>query len=93
MMDSSKKWKIEEGVVVEDKIYEFVKTCNYEHAAHSFILDLGDPCWKSGFTPSQLKQIEEENVVPLEKLPTCLKEFFKKFKKVVCIYFCYDYIT
>ncbi|KAI7860141.1 hypothetical protein BDC45DRAFT_564145 [Circinella umbellata] len=41
-MDPHKKWEIEPGVSVEDRIYEYGKTQNHEHASHSFILDLGD---------------------------------------------------
>ncbi|KAI7860142.1 hypothetical protein BDC45DRAFT_601598 [Circinella umbellata] len=41
-MDPHKKWEIEPGVSVEDRIYEYGKTENHEHASHSFILDLDD---------------------------------------------------
>ncbi|KAI9490707.1 hypothetical protein BDB00DRAFT_836427 [Zychaea mexicana] len=83
-MVPERKWLID-GIYVEDVIYKFAKTQLYEHAAHSFILDLGDPCWKTVFTTSQLQAIEQQNALPVPALPEHLNDFFSRFKELTDI--------
>ncbi|KAG2220528.1 hypothetical protein INT45_000939 [Circinella minor] len=80
-MDPHKRWEIEPGVFVEDRMYEYRKSQNHEHASHSFILDLGDVCWKTVFTDAQLKKLEETNVPPLAQPPQAMKKIIEKVQK------------
>ncbi|KAI8149326.1 hypothetical protein BJV82DRAFT_662627 [Fennellomyces sp. T-0311] len=56
-MKDTEKWELPSGLKVEDVMYKFGLTCGTEHAAHSFIIDLSDPIWKTLF---QHKQDREE---------------------------------
>ncbi|KAG2227171.1 hypothetical protein INT45_003901 [Circinella minor] len=80
-MDNDSKWKLGD-VFVEDIIYEYAKGLKYEHAAHSFILNLADKRWQKVFTQAQLREIENKSFVPLPTLPQELTDFFNKFKNV-----------
>ncbi|KAI7852142.1 hypothetical protein BDC45DRAFT_607635 [Circinella umbellata] len=43
-LDDDKKWCLDDGTRVEDVIYAYGEKCDYEHLAHSFILDTEDKC-------------------------------------------------
>ncbi|KAL0086166.1 hypothetical protein F4703DRAFT_1578780 [Phycomyces blakesleeanus] len=81
-MDPQKKWKISEGVVVEDKMYKFGLSCTYEHPVHSFILDVDDPCWISVFSAKELNIIKASGKASMPPLSDGLKEFFQKFSEL-----------
>jgi hypothetical protein len=40
LFDESRKWKLKNGMYVEDVFHEFGLKSNNEHAAHSFIIIL-----------------------------------------------------
>ncbi|KAI9250988.1 hypothetical protein BDA99DRAFT_522365 [Phascolomyces articulosus] len=50
-MNDEKKWDLGDGIFVEDLMYKY-SSCDFEHLAHSFILDVRDSCWKKIFTPT-----------------------------------------
>ncbi|KAG2225877.1 hypothetical protein INT45_006573 [Circinella minor] len=60
-MNDDNKWELRKEnnkrIFVEDIMYEFGMKCEYEHAVHSFILDLNDTCWNSYFTIEEKKAL------------------------------------
>ncbi|KAF7732730.1 hypothetical protein EC973_000001 [Apophysomyces ossiformis] len=78
-LDPARKWKLGSGIFVEDKMLEFARTCQYEHPAHSLILDLDDPCWGTVFNKEELKMLRAENPKELPTLAEDLERFLDKF--------------
>ncbi|KAG2220000.1 hypothetical protein INT45_001899 [Circinella minor] len=74
------KWQLPTGKIVEDTMHEFVKQCIYEHSSHSVILDVMDSCWRTYFTPDEMKEIRNYHKPQLKPLPVELKEYLDKFR-------------
>ncbi|KAI7852656.1 hypothetical protein BDC45DRAFT_184504 [Circinella umbellata] len=53
-----KKWTLPSGVIVEDKMVDYCRQLDYEHAGHSFILDINDDCWETVFESEDLQYIK-----------------------------------
>ncbi|OBZ81111.1 hypothetical protein A0J61_10840 [Choanephora cucurbitarum] len=57
-MQDDSKWKLKDGTLVEDILYNYAIELDYErYAAHSFIIDLEDEDLKTRFTETQWKEI------------------------------------
>ncbi|KAI7855137.1 hypothetical protein BDC45DRAFT_534824 [Circinella umbellata] len=72
----------------EEYTLSFEAMDDEKNLAHSFILDVHDPCWKKIFTPTQFKTIETEGnpafssySVECKKMFSSLSNVVKSFKK------------
>ncbi|KAI7849966.1 hypothetical protein BDC45DRAFT_573466 [Circinella umbellata] len=85
-LKNEKKWDLGNGVFVEDLMYEYGSNCDFEHLAHSFILDIHDPCWKNVFTCAQLKVIASHGNPALMDYDLSCKELFSSLSKVMKLF-------
>ncbi|KAI8140066.1 hypothetical protein BJV82DRAFT_716173 [Fennellomyces sp. T-0311] len=67
---------------VEDKVSEFARKCNHEHACHALIVDVNDPSWISGryFTQEESEEIASYNLEPMPTLPTEVTQHLQSFQ-------------
>ncbi|CAG8579004.1 568_t:CDS:10 [Paraglomus brasilianum] len=80
-MDDKYKWKLESGRRVEDVLYEFGCSRQFEHLAHSFTIDLDDRQMKSLFKDEEWKEILETNVKDDPTLDDDLERCINAFAK------------
>ncbi|KAG2226969.1 hypothetical protein INT45_006376 [Circinella minor] len=77
------KWCLKDGVKVEDVMYRYGASCDYEHAAHSFILNVDDPCWQTCFSPLQLEEIKMTKEEAMATYGDDCKKMFGKLYSTV----------
>ncbi|KAI9276802.1 hypothetical protein BDA99DRAFT_531900 [Phascolomyces articulosus] len=82
-LNDKKKWCLGDNVSVEDLIYQYGLICEYEHAAHSFILDEDDTYWKDVFTPEQLDIVKSTGETELPDYDSSCKEIFTSLSNTV----------
>ncbi|KAI9018724.1 hypothetical protein CLU79DRAFT_847064 [Phycomyces nitens] len=69
-LDRSNMWTLSTGTVVELKMEEFSKTCNFDHPSHSLILDPDDTLtWDGTFTRQELDEIRSFKAPAFEIVP------------------------
>ncbi|CAG8587582.1 2774_t:CDS:2 [Diversispora eburnea] len=56
------KLKLSTGKIVEDVLFEFAKDMDYEHHAHSYIVDFDDEDIKALFTDSEWKELTKDRI-------------------------------
>ncbi|CAG8754318.1 26524_t:CDS:2, partial [Gigaspora margarita] len=82
LMDKNKMWKLSSGRYVEEELYELGKKLDYEHAIHSFILDVEDEVVLNHFTEKEMVEIDQVPgpAVPelSENVIDCLSKFAGK---------------
>ncbi|KAG1174093.1 hypothetical protein G6F46_011207 [Rhizopus delemar] len=76
-MDETKMWKLSTGKLVELQMLKMVESCNFEHPAHSFILDTEDENWMEYFTYDEMKEIKICDVPPMGNIPTELSSILE----------------
>ncbi|CAG8530416.1 17627_t:CDS:10, partial [Acaulospora morrowiae] len=60
------KLKLSTGKIVEDVLFDFCKDMDYEHHAHSYIVNFDDENVKALFTDSEWKELTEDRIgVPI----------------------------
>ncbi|KAI8139963.1 hypothetical protein BJV82DRAFT_650993 [Fennellomyces sp. T-0311] len=84
-MNDDLKWGMASGRKVEDVLFNFGLKCQHEHAAHSFILDLGDLDLKKEFTSAEVRELKEHNAHPLPPCPNRLLEYLNEYSKLETI--------
>ncbi|RIB09056.1 hypothetical protein C2G38_1981881 [Gigaspora rosea] len=80
-MNDQSKWRLSTRKYVEDALFNFAMSANFEHLAHSFIIDPDDKTYESIFTNEELEEIRSYNSKELPELPDNLLEFLLKFDK------------
>ncbi|ORE00777.1 hypothetical protein BCV72DRAFT_218518 [Rhizopus microsporus var. microsporus] len=82
-MNNSKKWYLETGKCVEDALFEFGLTCNFEHLAHSFTIDPSDQTLlkQNVFTAKELAEIKKKALIPFPDLNVSLTEYLAAFNQ------------
>ncbi|KAI8387381.1 hypothetical protein BD560DRAFT_382294 [Blakeslea trispora] len=91
-LEEDKKWKLKDGVYVEDVLYSYAINLDHESAAHSFILDLEDAEVKKCFSNRQWEEISqvkteeaasfsEKAIRYLEKIAAC-NDFRSKYTAI-----------
>ncbi|KAI9018723.1 hypothetical protein CLU79DRAFT_705632 [Phycomyces nitens] len=69
-LDRSNMWTLSTGTVVELKMEEFSKACNFDHPSHSLILDPDDTLtWDGTFTRQELDEIRSFKAPAFEIVP------------------------
>ncbi|CAG8614172.1 14501_t:CDS:2, partial [Acaulospora colombiana] len=58
LIDRRHMWKLSSGKVIEDELYKLGRELEFEHAVHSFILDIDDELVADCFTETELREIE-----------------------------------
>lgn len=92
-MDETKMWKLSTGKLVELQMLKMVESCNFEHPAHSFILDTEDENWMEYFTYDEMKEIKICDVPPMGNIPTELSSILEGVDNSMvkkCYTLCYN---
>ncbi|KAI8142738.1 hypothetical protein BJV82DRAFT_579321 [Fennellomyces sp. T-0311] len=81
-MKDDKKWKLRDGVYVEDVMYKFGMKSTHEHPVHSFILNVSDKCWEecSDFTAEDLNTIRTFGNYAFPAISDNLKDILENFR-------------
>ncbi|KAI8140070.1 hypothetical protein BJV82DRAFT_236025 [Fennellomyces sp. T-0311] len=76
------KWLLSNSTCVEDKVLEFARKCNHEHACHALIIDVNDPSWVNGkyFTQQELEEIGSYNLEPMPTLTAKVMHHLQSFQ-------------
>ncbi|KAF0354455.1 hypothetical protein F8M41_014994 [Gigaspora margarita] len=81
-METQSKWRLSTGKYVEDALFNFAMTANYEHLAHSFIIDPDDETYNLIFTEEELNEFRSYNSKEFPEVPDDLLEYLLKYDKV-----------
>ncbi|CAI2193680.1 13345_t:CDS:10 [Funneliformis geosporum] len=66
LMDRQYMWELSSGKVIEEELYKLGRELEFEHAVHSFILDIDDELVADCFTETELREIE---LTPIPEVP------------------------
>ncbi|RIA81831.1 hypothetical protein C1645_789518 [Glomus cerebriforme] len=80
-METRSKWRLSTGKYVEDALFDFGMVSNYEHLAHSFIIDPDDETYNSIFTEEELDEIRTYNRKEFPEISDDLLEYLLKYEK------------
>ncbi|CAG8648635.1 1161_t:CDS:10 [Ambispora leptoticha] len=79
LMDRRYMWKLSSGKVIEDELYKLGRELEFEHAVHSFILDIDDELVADCFTETELREIELTPIPEVPELSDEVNDFLDKF--------------
>ncbi|CAG8662952.1 1656_t:CDS:2, partial [Paraglomus brasilianum] len=79
LMDKQYMWKLSSGKFVEEELYKLGKRLEFEHAVHSFILDVEDELVMEHFTETELREIDNTSIPEVPELSNEIDEFLNKF--------------
>ncbi|CAB4401376.1 unnamed protein product [Rhizophagus irregularis] len=79
LMDKQYMWKLSSGKFVEEELYKLGKGLEFEHAVHSFILDVEDELIMEHFTETELREIDNTSIPEVPELSNEIDEFLNKF--------------
>ncbi|PKC63057.1 hypothetical protein RhiirA1_397151 [Rhizophagus irregularis] len=79
LMDRRYMWKLSSGKVIEDELYKLGRELEFEHAVHSFILDIDDELVADCFTKTELREIELTPIPEVPELSDEVNNFLGKF--------------
>ncbi|KAG9301062.1 hypothetical protein G9A89_015798 [Geosiphon pyriformis] len=84
LMKKKRMWRLSSGRYVEEELYALGKKLKYEHAAHSFIIDVDDEAIKQHFNKGELDEIIHTHIPPVPQLAedTELKEIRSILKEI-----------
>ncbi|KAG2225340.1 hypothetical protein INT45_005584 [Circinella minor] len=80
-MVESKMWGLKSGKYVEKEMKVVALEQEYEHPAHSVILDPTDPVWENRFNTEELKELRTFNRPIIPELPPHLEQFVESFEE------------
>lgn len=72
-------WKLSSGKVIEDELYKLGRELEFEHAVHSFILDIDDELVADCFTETELREIKFTPIPEVPELSDEVNDFLNKF--------------
>ncbi|RGB37265.1 hypothetical protein C1646_57421 [Rhizophagus diaphanus] len=78
-MDKQYMWKLSSGRFVEEELYKLGQGLEFEHAIHSFILDVEDGSIVEHFTETELREINRTSIPEVPELSDEIDEFLRKF--------------
>ncbi|CAB5396375.1 unnamed protein product [Rhizophagus irregularis] len=78
-MNESYMWKLSSGRIVEEELFKLGTDLEFEHAIHSFILDVEDELIMEHFTEEELKEIEGTTIPKIPDLSDEIDDFLGKF--------------
>ncbi|CAG8560514.1 6505_t:CDS:2, partial [Ambispora leptoticha] len=78
-MDKSYMWKLSSGRIVEEELFKLGNDLEFEHAIHSFILDVEDELIMEHFTVKELEEIESATIPEVPELSNEIDDFLGKF--------------
>ncbi|GES85767.1 C2H2-type zinc finger transcription factor [Rhizophagus clarus] len=79
LMDKQYMWKLSSGRFVEEELYKLGQGLEFEHAIHSFILDVEDESIVEHFTETELREIDSTSIPEVPELSDEIDEFLSKF--------------
>ncbi|KAG9296779.1 hypothetical protein G9A89_002176 [Geosiphon pyriformis] len=72
-------WRLSSRRFVEEELYSLGKKLEFEHTAHSFIIDTDDEIIKQHFTELELEEIDNASVPEVPDLAQDIIEYLNKF--------------
>ncbi|CAB4427528.1 unnamed protein product [Rhizophagus irregularis] len=78
-MDTEYMWKLSSGRIVEEELFELGNDLEFEHAIHSFILDVEDELIMEHFTEEELEEISSAPIPEVPELSDKVNDFLCKF--------------
>ncbi|CAG8832454.1 25690_t:CDS:10, partial [Gigaspora margarita] len=78
-MDEQCMWKLSTGRFVEKELYRLGQELEFEHAIHSFIIDIDDELISSHFNDTELDEIDCAAGPHVPDLPDQIAEFLYEF--------------
>ncbi|KAL0073373.1 hypothetical protein F4703DRAFT_1897419 [Phycomyces blakesleeanus] len=79
-LNTEKMWKLSSGTIVEKIMEKVALACEYEHPAHSLILDPQEASWSEHFTVEELKEIAAHKAPKFQDFPKEMEEYIKSYK-------------
>ncbi|CAG8615598.1 10673_t:CDS:2, partial [Paraglomus occultum] len=79
LMDKQYMWKLSSGKFIEEELYKLGKRLEFEHAVHSFILDVEDELIMEHFTETELREIDNTSIPEVPELSNEIDVFLNKF--------------
>ncbi|KAL7308348.1 hypothetical protein PS15m_011563 [Mucor circinelloides] len=79
-LDRSKMWRLSNGTIVEDKMKEVALGFEYEHPAHSLILNVIDSCWLDVFGKEERDEIRGFRSVDIPDLSVEADTYLKQLE-------------
>ncbi|RIA87204.1 hypothetical protein C1645_740297 [Glomus cerebriforme] len=79
LMDKQYMWKLSSGKFVEEELYKLGQGLEFEHAVHSFILDIEDELIVEHFTETELREIDNTSIPEVPELSNEIDGFLNKF--------------
>jgi len=87
-MKKERMWRLSNGRYVEEELYTLGKKLKFEHAAHSFIVDVDDEAIKQHFSKTGLDEISCTPIPRIPELAEDVIDCFGKFIDKVILYLC-----
>ncbi|CAG8463353.1 12236_t:CDS:2 [Acaulospora colombiana] len=78
-MDEGYMWKLSSGRIVEKELLKLGNDLVFEHAIHSFILDVEDELIMEHFTEKELEEIEGTTIPVVPDISDEIDNFLSKF--------------
>ncbi|RIB03047.1 hypothetical protein C2G38_822383 [Gigaspora rosea] len=78
-MDKQCMWKLSTGRFVIKELYKLEQELEFEHAIHSFIIDIDDELISSHFNDTELDEIDCAAGPHVPDLPDQITEFLYEF--------------
>ncbi|GBB99867.1 hypothetical protein RclHR1_03660014 [Rhizophagus clarus] len=78
-MKKEMMWKLSTGRYVEEELFELGKKLEFEHAIHSFIIDVDDVITRQHFNKAELDEIDDAPGPQVPELSDEIVEFLNKF--------------
>ncbi|CAG8670334.1 12556_t:CDS:10, partial [Funneliformis caledonium] len=79
LMDKQFMWKLSSERIVEEELYKLGKDLEFEHAVHSFILDVDDKLIAEHFTEAELREMEDTPIPEVSELSDEIINLLNKF--------------
>ncbi|GBC08128.1 hypothetical protein RclHR1_07920003 [Rhizophagus clarus] len=78
-MDKGYMWKLSSGRIVEEELFKLGNDLEFEHAIHSFILDVEDEIIMGHFTEKELEEIEGTTIPEVPDFSDEIDDFLGNF--------------
>ncbi|CAG8511614.1 165_t:CDS:2, partial [Acaulospora colombiana] len=78
-MNKQHMWRLSSGRLVEEELYKLGKKLKFEHAVHSFILDVDDKLILEHFSETELYEIDRAAGPQVPELSDCITELLHGF--------------
>ncbi|GES88088.1 C2H2-type zinc finger transcription factor [Rhizophagus clarus] len=79
LMERENMWKLKSGRFVEEELYKLGLDMKFEHACHSFIVDVDDEAIKKHFNEDECREIYDASGPEVPQLSQDIIEYLAKF--------------